>query len=75
MTDNRIQFRQQYFLETGDLEIKNMPMYTDWLELQLNRKAPVVDPTVCVHPFNRVISAGALHHCCDCKTNIEPEKK
>ena len=72
MTDNREHFRQQYFLEKEI--VIDMYMYCDWLELQLNRKAPDVDPAICVHPFKRVISAGALHHCCDCKTNIEPEK-
>lgn len=74
MTDHRTEFRTQYFLERNKTTDIDLASYCDWLELQLNRKAPDTDPATCVHPFNRVISAGALHHCCDCKKNIKSEK-
>lgn len=69
--DDLFRLRNQYLIERGRTPDENLPMYTDWLEVQLIRKAPEV-PEDCDHPFRTVISHGANHHCLKCKTNIKP---
>lgn len=74
MTDPRIIIRQQYKLLTGRDCDTDLARYADYLELKLTHAEPLMNPNECPHPFEKVISAGTLHHCCQCKTDIKPKK-